>query len=324
MDDENNIGKWHRLSITERHNKKSAETSSKERIRKALERQKDDRFQAQMLARRAAQVAQEEEKRRHSVTAVQVRNRPEYSHQLMLPELLEELPFDLSQPWLGCCIPVIINMQLPSDSSQDLQPHPSLSAFVNNRCIVVASMGKTMAWRNNGDLLMHFQSNLPGGQVSTSKKYTILDCLFDPQSFTFHVLDALCWNTTLLFSCDAEFRNFWLINKLAELPYPLSGKFTPQANTSSTIHQDKSILDTFMTYDMPVTFHILKRFSCTSHDTLSKTLIACPNTEAILFYHKEGMYDSGSVSPLFQYLPVSCLQSMQHAATTDHDMEGIQ
>ena len=122
-----------------------------------------------------------------------------YKNQLMIPELLEEIPIDLESNWLCCSVPEGI------------------------RCVVVSSSCTTIARTNDGKLLQKFQSYLPNGSQATREgrgdSYSLFDCVFVPSENTFYVIDMMCWRSHLYYDCDSEFRSFFFRSKFAEIPY---------------------------------------------------------------------------------------------------------
>ena len=88
------------------------------------------------------------------------------------------------------------------------------------RCLVIASHRRTVSRTRSGSVLHNFQSALPGGSHATctsADSYSILDCIYHAANRTYYVLDMMCWSGYLLYDCSAEFRNFWVQSKLAEL-----------------------------------------------------------------------------------------------------------
>lgn len=88
------------------------------------------------------------------------------------------------------------------------------------RCLVIASHRRTVSRTRSGSVLHAFHSALPGGSQATcasADTYTILDCIYHAADQTYYVLDMMCWSGYLLYDCSAEFRNFWVQSKLAEV-----------------------------------------------------------------------------------------------------------
>eukprot|EP01118_Nematostelium_gracile_P006682 TRINITY_DN2150_c0_g1_i1.p1 TRINITY_DN2150_c0_g1~~TRINITY_DN2150_c0_g1_i1.p1 ORF type:complete len:206 (-),score=41.72 TRINITY_DN2150_c0_g1_i1:341-883(-) len=108
-----------------------------------------------------------------------------WSKQLMLPEMMQDIPEDLISGWLAV-------------------PFPAQS----KRCIVVSSAGKTISRLDNGVILHTFSSNLPNGsrgQMGT-KNACILDCTFHEPTQTYFVLDIMLWNGNSYYECSTDFR----------------------------------------------------------------------------------------------------------------------
>lgn len=61
-----------------------------------------------------------------------------------------------------------------------------------------------------------FESNLPAGgsnyKGNKTTDYCILDCVYDQTTFTFYVLDMMCWKGHPIYDCDTEFRLVYLIH----------------------------------------------------------------------------------------------------------------
>lgn len=55
-----------------------------------------------------------------------------------------------------------------------------------------------------------FESVLPAGANSykgnKTTDYCILDCIYDQTTFTYYVLDLMCWKGHPIYDCDTEFR----------------------------------------------------------------------------------------------------------------------
>eukprot|EP01112_Ceratiomyxa_fruticulosa_P017314 TRINITY_DN5372_c0_g1_i2.p1 TRINITY_DN5372_c0_g1~~TRINITY_DN5372_c0_g1_i2.p1 ORF type:complete len:389 (+),score=82.81 TRINITY_DN5372_c0_g1_i2:99-1169(+) len=119
-----------------------------------------------------------------------------YVDQLMMPEPLRDMPTDNSE-WIA----------VPSPPGQ--------------RCLVISSRKSTQVRLSNGTLINKFYSLLPNGSKNDRAKineYCILDCIFYEPSFTFFVLDIMCWKGYSLYDCTTDFRFYWKITKLQEVP----------------------------------------------------------------------------------------------------------
>ncbi|KAK2978203.1 hypothetical protein RJ640_030376 [Escallonia rubra] len=89
------------------------------------------------------------------------------------------------------------------------------------RCFVVSSNGITVSRLRNGSLLHRFPSALPNGSRAkdasrSAQSYCILDCIFHELDQTYYVVDMVCWAGISFYECTAEFRFYWLNNKLVE------------------------------------------------------------------------------------------------------------
>lgn len=124
-----------------------------------------------------------------------------FSHSLMMPEFLNDVPVDFAENWI--CSP-----------------------FPNGvRCLLIARGGTTVARDVEGTRLDEFQSQLPGGSGFTysdsSQGWTVLDCIqsdsreqelhSSPRRFVYFVLDMLAWNGRFYYNSTAEAR-FWMKN----------------------------------------------------------------------------------------------------------------
>ncbi|KAL5724816.1 hypothetical protein ACHQM5_008030 [Ranunculus cassubicifolius] len=120
-----------------------------------------------------------------------------FSHQLMLPEWMIDIPPRLKEDWY-------------------VLARPS-----GKRCLVVSSDGTTVSRLRNGYVLHHFPSALPNGartkdNSGPANSFCLLDCIFHEQDQTYYVIDMVCWKGYSLYDCTAEFRFYWLNSKLAE------------------------------------------------------------------------------------------------------------
>lgn len=61
-----------------------------------------------------------------------------------------------------------------------------------------------------GNVMNVFESVLPAGANSykgnKTTDYCILDCIYDQTTFTYYVLDLMCWKGHPIYDCDTEFR----------------------------------------------------------------------------------------------------------------------
>ncbi|KAF9324014.1 hypothetical protein BG006_000936 [Podila minutissima] len=126
------------------------------------------------------------------------RDRNLFSDQLMMPEVMTEIPLDL-------------------DTSYYIVPLP-----IGHRCFVISADGKTIARLPSGQLLVApFESCLPAGSATyrgnRRADYCILDCVYSSVTRTFWTLDIMCWRGHPVYECETEFRFWWLRGKLAEI-----------------------------------------------------------------------------------------------------------
>ncbi|RIB04552.1 hypothetical protein C2G38_2222078 [Gigaspora rosea] len=174
-----------------------------------------------------------------------------YSNQIMHAERMFEIPSDLEENWYVVLCPI------------------------GKRCIVISAKGKTVSRLRNGCEMNRFESPLPAGSSSykgnKTSDYCILDCIYDQTTFTYYVLDMMCWKGHPIYDCDTEFRFYWLNTKLAEMDSPCQ-------NTS--------------TY----TFTPLTAYTC--HDEQISSLISYPDSfgyrpDGLLFFNKYTQYVLG-------------------------------
>ncbi|KDO22897.1 hypothetical protein SPRG_11741 [Saprolegnia parasitica CBS 223.65] len=145
------------------------------------------------------------------------------------------------------------------------------------RCLVIAANGTTIARTHSGSVLKKFPSALPSGSRKTkygADQYCVLDCIFNDVDGTFYVLDVMCWKGYLLYDCTAEFRFYWLQDKLSE---------TSAATISSA---------------NPFAFQPIPYFDCTPEGLSTAYYGAFSfSKDGLLFYCKAGVYTLG-LSPL--------------------------
>jgi len=171
--------------------------------------------------------------------------RPE-ANQLQIPEFMTSIPADLN----GCAAAGPGGgFGVLGGSSMEAEEHAVGCWLVLPRpagvhCIVVAKRAQTTARDAEGSLMARFQSSLQppptgpsgggrsGGGGSGSgfgsggfgggmagggpRGHTVVECIFDEGSGTFHVLDVLVWGGTPCFEWPLEMRRFWLASHLPE------------------------------------------------------------------------------------------------------------
>ena len=134
------------------------------------------------------------------------KRRLEYASQFMTPQWLDSLPADLTDSWYAI-------------------PRPE-----GTRCFLIATRHSSMSRKRNGSLLhSSIATALPGGchpsllptAASTSPDdYCIVDCIYNEEQRCYYALDLLCWRGYLLFDSTAEFRLYWMHDKLRTLAAP--------------------------------------------------------------------------------------------------------
>ncbi|CAO3653207.1 unnamed protein product [Cunninghamella echinulata] len=193
-----------------------------------------------------------------------------FANQVMYSENMEALPQDLLTEWVLMICPI------------------------GKRCLVTSGNGQTVARARSGRIINRFQSILPNGSIArgkgSSSNYCILDCIYDATTFTFYVLDLMCWDGYAIYDCDTDFRHFWLMNKLNP------SNMLPKTNNNH-FYQFKPLIPA-PTKDLDLILkdpkHYIKQYQ--SHH-LDYTI------DGLLFYHRKTQYIVGS-TPLVCWLPV--------------------
>ncbi|GJR63608.1 snurportin-1 [Tanacetum coccineum] len=203
---------------TRRPHKRPNISDQHKRRELSLQRQANNRTQAQLHARRLAssilsepnsepnvpEPIVEEPDASEDINDIDLRQAaklkgPEarrwFASQLMLPEWMIDVPDRLNHDWY-------------------VFARPS-----GKRCFVVSSNGTTVSRLRNGSLLHRFPSALPNGAKTrdrSAQSYCILDCIFHELDQTYYVIDMVCWAGISFYECTAEFRFFWMNSKLVE------------------------------------------------------------------------------------------------------------
>lgn len=184
-----------------------------------------------------------------------------YKNRLMLSEWLVDVPKDFAENWLVVPCPVA------------------------KRCLVVSSKGSTKSYARNGYRIAMFSSLLPGGSKSSDGKHSdfcLLDCVFSEVHRTYYILDLLCWKAHPVCDSEAEFRFYWLDEKLNEIP-----------QISETSNETRRCR-----------FVTLPRYPCTTEAISALMNTPLPfqdEVDGLLFYHKKAHYVEG-ISPLVGWL----------------------
>ncbi|XP_053616901.1 snurportin-1 [Plodia interpunctella] len=186
---------------------------------------------------------------------------PSYFEVLMLSEWIIEKPEDFYDNWY-------------------ITPCPK-----GKRVLVVAKDGITKLYTKCGRFVTQFRTALPGGNPASKRaSCTVIDCFYDSQHQTLHVLDLLAWNNQPMTDCETEFRHFWLKSQFSDLP---------QLNFLSKLNKIK--------------FNLLPMILCTP-ESLNNFMMTyppfrnfIPALDGLLFYHKRAHYISGE-TPLVGWL----------------------
>lgn len=202
-----------------------------------------------------------------------------YAYQLMLSEWLVDIPDDLKGEWLMVICPV------------------------GKRNLVIAANGYTAAYTKSGYRVNKFSSLLPGGSPKTLKPgdYTILDCIFNELTKTFHVLDVMTWRGHPVYDSETDFRFYWLQTKLQEEP-----------------------LVTQASADNPYRFISLHHHPCDA-SSISEALISVTSVnevDGLLFFHKRTHYTCGR-TPLVGWLKPYMLPEILGLPVPDAFMVGV-
>lgn len=190
-----------------------------------------------------------------------------FARQLMLPEWMIDVPDRLNHDWY-------------------VFARPS-----GKRCFVVSSNGVTVSRLRNGSLLHRFPSSLPNGSrtkdVSRSaQSYCILDCIFHELDQTYYVIDMVCWAGISFYECTAEFRFFWLNNKILE---------TGACDAPSRYHKYK--------------FSLIPLYNCDQEGLHIAYTGAVPYVkDGLLFCNKHAHYQTGNTPLALVWKDENCSQ----------------
>jgi snurportin-1 len=155
---------------------------------------------------------------------------------------------------------------------------------IGKRCIVVGNDRYTNVYNKRGKQMMQpFKSNLPGGGQYYSKDYkmtTILDCIYVEQLHYFYVLDLIHYGEHNFVDCEAEFRIFFIKNKIKEEKFVLN-----KSQVGCPVSIDGDLLQQYVSSEPELMFP----------DVTGLQL------DGFLFYHKESSYVHGK-TPLVGWL----------------------
>lgn len=190
-----------------------------------------------------------------------------FAKQLMLPEWMIDVPDRLNYDWY-------------------IFARPS-----GKRCFVVSSNGTTISRLRNGSLLHRFPSALPNGSRNkdasrSGQSYCILDCIFHELDQTYYVIDMVCWAGVSFYECTAEFRFFWLNNKLLE---------TGACEAPSLYHKYR--------------FSLLSVYNCDQEGLHTAYTGAVPYVkDGLSFYNKNAHYQTGNTPLALVWKDENCSQ----------------
>ena len=192
---------------------------------------------------------------RHSVDLEEV-----WAGQVMMPDWMLEAPDSMREKWL-------------------VAPRPQ-----GKRCLVLASAGTTVSRLRTGKLLQVFPSELPNGGLGKGAGRTggqdssVLDCIYAEELGCYYICDVLCWKGHALFDCTAEFRFFWLQQKMAE-DAALAVQHHPHQN--------------------PYPMHLLPWYCCDPPglEAAYRSLEVPFTRDGLLFLHRDSNYEIG-LTPL--------------------------
>ena len=192
-----------------------------------------------------------------------------WAGQVMMPDWMLEAPDDMREKWL-------------------VAPRPQ-----GQRCLIVASAGRTVARLRTGRLLQVFQSELPNGAAGRGsaricgQDATVLDCIFVAELGCYFICDVLCWKGHPLVDCTVEFRFFWLQQKLVE-DAPLAAHQHPAQN--------------------PHPLHLLPWYCCDAQGLESAyRSLAVPFTrDGLQFIHRDSHYVVGLTPLMLVWKDCAC------------------
>ncbi|CAJ0745019.1 12406_t:CDS:10 [Entrophospora sp. SA101] len=278
---------------------RSKKETQEERRKQALEEQKrrkcDFFTHARNLAfadlltkpiKRRFEVEQDDDENNDKISIKKAR------HKVMHAEWMYELPNDLEENWY----------------------------------VVLCPVGNTMSRLRNGGVMDVFESNLPAGgsnyKGNKTTDYCILDCVYDQATFTFYVLDMMCWKGHPIYDCDTEFRFYWLTTKFNEVDPPITA---PSLGTMATVNN--SIYK----------FIPLSPLNCSPKQISSLISDSNPfgyRSDGLLFFNKQTQYVIGE-TPLCGWIGIekvkeilgnylNCDQQLQQKSETKLGEDGCE
>lgn len=171
-------------------------------------------------------------------------------------------------------------LEMPDDLSKwYIRPCPK-----GQRCLIIATNGKTCMYNKYGAFIKTFNSMLPGCCQSKMDDLTVLDCVYVSNQRVFFILDVIVYNNLDLSDCEAEFRLYWIEGKVQE--------------------DNLNIINDHNEY----AFEMVGKVDCGDFDAFNELVTVHPiwsndnpQLDGFLFYHKESAYIQGS-TPLVGWL----------------------
>ncbi|GMH32746.1 hypothetical protein BSKO_00580 [Bryopsis sp. KO-2023] len=181
--------------------------------------------------------------------------------QFMHPEWMTDTPPDMLDNWV-------------------VMPRPE-----GVRCMVTTMGTFTISRRRNGSVLHRFHCSLPGGSLATKAspdQFSVFDCVFQAKKNVYYVMDIMCWKGMPLCDCAAEFRLYWVREKLKE----------------------SGVLDR---KNQKYRFDLVSSHPCTSQGLAAAVQGPVPFVrDGILLAHKEGHYVAGITPLMLLWKDASC------------------
>ncbi|XP_029667445.1 snurportin-1 [Formica exsecta] len=179
-------------------------------------------------------------------------------NRMMLSEWMIDVPQDFSESWF-------------------MVPCP-----VGKRTRLVSGRGITKAYSRTGLLCNTFPSALPGGNSDADMRHSaIVDCIWVKNQQVYYILDVLYWGILPFTNCEAEFRLYWINNKIRE---------TKDFEESDADTNKYPILS-------------LQNINCNSDlsSALTQLDLELNCIDGFLFYHRNAHYNFG-YTPLVTWL----------------------
>lgn len=179
-------------------------------------------------------------------------------NRMMLSEWMLDVPQDFCENWI-------------------MVPCP-----IGKRSRLISRRGITKAYSRKGVLCDTFPSALPGGNSDADMRHSaIVDCIWINNQQTYYILDVLYWCQLPLTFCEAQFRLYWINNKIRE---------TKEFKECDTDTNKYPILS-------------LQNINCDSNlnSALTQLDLELKSIDGFLFYHRNAHYYFG-YTPLVTWL----------------------